>query len=457
MEHDRDEATPVVASTSGITSTRPASSPTDPRSAAGGSAPARASAVDADQGTWPPLLAGLIAALAAFVLSAIAFAVPVFALWLTAPEVGSGWDTWQEVAAITATTWLAGQGLPVVISGLTVSLLPWGLAVVPALLLFLAGRWSSRVAAATRPVHLATATLAAMIVYAGLAVGVAVWTDDPAAGLGRVIVTTGVLSFVAFGGGAMTGARLTSTVAALVPGWLRRVVAAALVSVGVLVAAAAAAVGVSLLVHAEQTHRLLMSLAPDAAGFVAIVLLSLGYLPVLIGWAVSYLLGIGFTVSSGVTISPFATVDEVTLPVFPLLGALPQSPPAGAAALPIIGLIAGVLGGYTLKRRGARGWSLLGEAFAMIAVATAVLWALLAASSGSLGSGLLAETGPIVGPALGVAALLWGVGSLIIVIPVLAAGPSGEGPAVHEEPAMPVDGFGAHDQQEGRRYGERHP
>jgi hypothetical protein len=205
-----------------------------------------------------------------------------------------------------------------------------------------------------------------------------------------------------------------------------------------------------------------MSLAPDLAGFVAIIVLSLGYLPVLIGWAVSYLLGIGFTVSSDAIISPFTSASEIALPVFPLLGAVPESPPVGAAALPVIGLIAGVLGGYTLKRRGAGGWSLLGEAAGMIGVATAALWALLVASSGSLGADLLMNIGPIVGPTLGVAALLWAVGSLIIVIPVLAAGPADPDFITVDRPHTPVAYAGsAHaasqDQQEGRLDGQHHP
>jgi hypothetical protein len=449
VEHDRDEANPVVVS--GV-----------PSSTA-------SSAIDPDQRTWPPLLAGVIAALAAFALSAIAFAIPVFALWLTAAEVGPAWDTWTEVAAITGTAWLAGQGLPVSIGGLTVSLLPWGLAVIPALLLFLAGRWTSRVGDLTRPVHLVTVTLAAVVVYAGLAVGVAIWIDDPSAGLGRVIATTGVLTLVAFGVGSMTGAGLTSSVTSALPGWFTRVISGAVVCVGVLIVAAAITVGVSMIANAEQTHRLLMSLTPDLAGFIAIIVLSLGYLPVLIGWAVSYLLGIGFTVSSGAIISPFTSASETALPVFPLLGAIPESPPVGAAALPVIGLIAGVLGGYTLKRRGAGGWSLLAEAAGMIGVATAALWALLAASSGSLGTDLLMNIGPIIGPTLGVAALLWGVGSLIIVIPVLAAGPADPDFVAVDRSKSPAARFGTDDlagnndqsgsqhQQEGRLHGQHHP
>lgn len=171
----------------------------------------------------------------------------------------------------------------------------------------------------------------------------------------------------------------------------------------------------------------------------------------------SYLLGIGFTVSSGAIISPFTSASETALPVFPLLGAIPESPPVGAAALPVIGLIAGVLGGYTLKRRGAAGWSLLAEAAGMIGVATAALWALLAASSGSLGTGLLMSIGPIIGPTLGVAALLWGVGSLIIIIPVLAAGSSDHERSVASRPATPVADIGAQVQQEGSLDGQHHP
>lgn len=375
---------------------------------------------------WPLLLTGPLAAVGAFVLTAIVFAVPVFAVWLTMPVVGPEWDTWQEVARIAGLAWMAGQGFPVTVSGLLITLLPWGLLFITVGLLLLAGRWAARTAVVATPMDALIVTLSGTVVYAGLTLAVTTWISDPGVGPGRVLLTSLVVGVASLGTGVAQGAGLLAAMRRAIPTPLRRIIAAAVVAVAVLVVAAAGAVGASLLVNADQTHRLLISLAPDAAGFAVIVLLSLGYLPVVIVWGISYLMGTGFVISSGVVISPFATPGEATLPVFPLLGALPQSPPPGAQILPVVGLVAGMLAAGVLRRRGGRGWPLLAETAGVVALATALLWALLIAASGSLGEDRLAGIGPIIGPTLGVAALLWGVGSLIIVIPALASAGTAE-------------------------------
>ena len=367
------------------------------------------------------LLTGPLAAFAAFLLVAIVFALPVFALWLTMPEVGPEWDTWQEVARIAGLAWMAGQGFPVTVSGLLITLLPWGLLAITVGLLLLSGRWAARTAAVTTLSDTMIVTLSGTVVYAGLALAVTTWVGEPGTGPGRVLLTSFAVGIAAFGTGVAQGAGLLGALRAAVPAAVRRILSAAAVAVAVLIAAAAIAVGASLVAHAEQSHRLLIALAPDAAGFAALVLLSLGYLPILVVWGMSYLMGTGFVVSAGVVVSPFSTPGEAPLPVFPLLGALPQSAPPGAQALPIVGLIAGMLAAGVLKRRGGRGWALLAESAAMVAIASGLLWGLLAAASGSLGEERLAGIGPIIGPTIGVAALLWGVGSLIIVIPALAS------------------------------------
>lgn len=418
IEHDESPAS-VDPSASGSASAGSASS----GSASSGSAVSVAP-TDAARG-WPLLLSGPLAALGAFLLTAIIFALPVFALWLTMPQVGPEWDTWQEVARICGLAWMAGWGFPVTVSGLLVTLLPWGLLAITVGLLLLSGRWAARTAAVTTLSDTLIVTLSGVVVYAGLALSVTTWIGEPGTGPGRVLLSSFAVGIAAFGTGVAQGAGQLSVLRAAVPAAVRRILSAAAVAVAVLIAAAAIAVGASVMAHAEQSHRLLIALAPDAAGFVALVLLSLGYLPILVIWGMSYLMGTGFVVSAGVVVSPFSTPGEAPLPVFPLLGALPQSAPPGAQALPVVGLIAGMLAAGVLKRRGGRGWPLLAESAAMVAIASGLLWGLLAAASGSLGEDQLAGIGPIIGPTVGVAAALWGVGSLIIMIPALASPGSG--------------------------------
>lgn len=370
---------------------------------------------------WPLILAGPVAALGAFAVSAIIFALPVFALWLTAPEVSADWDTWPEVARIAGVAWLLGQGLPVVIADVAITLIPWGLVLISAGLLLLAGRWAARVSAVGRPIEAATVGLSAAVIYSGLALAVATWISDPMTGPGRVLATTFLLALIAGGLGALVGAGLVRQTVRRLPMPVRRIAAASSAAIALLVVAGGVAVTVSLLVHSTETQRLLTSLAPDAAGFVAIALISIGYLPTMVVWGVSYILGTGFTVAEGLIIGPFAAPATGELPLFPLLGALPQQTPPGAQALPLIGLLSGLLAALILKRRGSRGWILVGEAAASLAVAAGLLLLLLLAGSGALGAGRLVDLGPLIGPSLGVASLLWVVGCLIIVLPAVVS------------------------------------
>ena len=372
---------------------------------------------------WPLILAGPLAAVAAVAMSLIVFAVPVFAIWLTAPSIGPSWDSWEEVLAIAVQVWGAAQGLPVVVGEVTITLLPWGLAIIPVGVLVLAGRWAARVSAVGRPVEAATVLAAGALAYATAATALAHWATGGFPGPGRVFLTTAALAAAALAVGVLTSAGLTRALLTRIPRGLRDVGAAATVAVGVLVIGGAVLVGVGLVLGSGEVQRMLAALAPDTAGFAAILLLSLGYLPVAVTWATSYALGTGVVAASGITVSPFAPAPVGELPALPLMAILPTTTPAGAQALPALGLLAGILAAATLRRRGAAGLRLLLHSVAVIATAAILLAGILAASSGALGGERLASLGPRIGITTGVACLLWAIGSLIIVIPGLLSSP----------------------------------
>jgi hypothetical protein len=367
---------------------------------------------------WPLAAAGPVAAVGATALSWVLFSLPVFAVWLAAESTDL---TWDQVVAIAGQVWLAAQGMPVVIFDVTISWLPWGLGMLIAALLYLAGRWAVRVSAAVRPTEVLVIAVGGAVVYAGLATAVATWIVPATGGPGRVLIVSGVLASLAMGAGAVSGARLWPQIRASIPVPLRRVLASATVALGTWIMVASLALGIALVLTSSDAHRLVAALDPDIAGVVALTIITIGYLPSAIMWAVSYLVGTGFTVVDAGVVSPFSgpvTMDGAgALPGLPLFGVIPGVASPFLQAAPVIGLVAGVLGGLVLRRRGAHGWSILGEAALAVAVACGGLFALLLASSGSLGDGRLAAVGPNLGATLGVACVLWTVGYLIVVGP----------------------------------------
>jgi hypothetical protein len=369
---------------------------------------------------WPLVAAGPVAAAGATALSWVLFSVPVFAVWLSAESTDL---TWDEVLSICGQVWLAAQGVSMSIFDIPITWLPWGLGAIIVALLYFAGRWAVRVSAATRPSEILIVVLGGALAYAGLATAVSTWVVPTSAGPGRVLVMSAGVAIVALGLGAVNGAQLRPQLLAEIPVALRRVFASATVAVGTWITVGALSLGIALVVSSSDALRLVTELDPDAAGFLALTLITIGYLPSAVMWAVSYLAGTGFTLVDSTVVSPLsgpvATDAASALPGIPLFAVIPGTAPPLLQAAPVLGLVAGLLGGLVLRRRGARGWPLLGEAALAIAIACAALAVLLRASSGSLGVDRLVAVGPNLAPTIGVACVLWAVGYLIVVGPAV--------------------------------------
>ncbi len=369
---------------------------------------------------WPLAAAGPVAAIGATALSWVVFSLPVFGVWLAADSTDL---TWDQVVAIAGQVWLAAQGMPVVVFDVTITWLPWGLGILIGGLLYLAGRWAVRVSAAARPTEVLVIVVGGAVVYAGLATAVATWIVPLATGPGRVLVVSGALASLAMGIGAVSGAHLWSQFLSAIPSALRRVCASAGVALGIWIVVAAFALGVAFVLTSSDAHQLVAELDPDIAGVIALTIVTIGYLPSAVMWTVSYLVGTGFSVVDAGVVSAFSgpvTVDGTgALPGLPLFAVIPGVASPLLQAAPVIGLLAGVLGGVVLRRRGAHGWAILGETALALALACGALIILLLASSGSLGDDRLATVGPNLAPTVGVACVLWTVGYLIVVGPAV--------------------------------------
>ncbi|MGW8885124.1 cell division protein PerM [Streptomyces sp. NPDC055749] len=194
--------------------------------------------------------------------------------------------------------------------------------------------------------------------------------------------------------------------------------------VTVLLGGGALLVGVSLVWHVQAAQDSFLALSGDWSGRLAVLLLALALVPNAAMWGAAYGLGPGFALGTGATVTPYAFEGRPALMDFPLLAAVPSPGPgtaAGWAAL-AVPLVAGlVVGRFTAGRaapaHAARDEVWSGRETVLVSLLAAVgcgagTALLTAASGGPLGTGALAEFGPVwwlVGPAAFVWTALLGV------------------------------------------------
>ncbi len=378
-----------------------------PRVTPGDAGPQAASSTST-QAPLPLVVAGALAGVAAAGLGLVLLGVPILLAWLLAPDVDQPWYVMVEVIG---GAWLAGQGLPPRIDGVTITLLPYGFGLAAGVVLVLAGRWAARASSAARPVEAFVVAATGAVGYGLSAAVVAALARAIAVPPTRALATTAAVAAVAMALGACTTPALRGQTVGRLPSAVRAAAACAGATMAGLVAASALLLGAGLVLQAAQVGVLVDLLADDLSSAILVAGLSMGYLPTVIAWCTALLLGVGVE-ASGVAL------ESAAVPAFPPLAALPVGLP-GAFALPLLAVAAGMLGGGLLRRRrctGLRG-VLTGLVASLLVGATTVLLVLL--SSGALGTARLSHVGP--DPAIAGA---WAAGLTLIGTLVVAAWPA---------------------------------
>ncbi|MCB5169994.1 DUF6350 family protein [Streptomyces bambusae] len=178
-------------------------------------------------------------------------------------------------------------------------------------------------------------------------------------------------------------------------------------------------VGASLVWHASAAQESFLQLTGVWSGRFAVLLLALALIPNAAVFGASYGLGPGFALGGSAVATPLSFAGEPALPRFPLLAALPPEGPGTPLTWAVLGIpvLAGVVvGRFAVDGDGAdtRFRDTTGTA-AGGAVVCGLLTALAAAMAGGpMGSGRLAEFGPVWWAAGG-AACAW---TLVVSVPV---------------------------------------
>jgi hypothetical protein len=368
---------------------------------------------------------GILAALWAALIGFAVAAVPLLVAWMASPDSGL---TWTQSLRIAGLLWVLAHGAPIALSGITYSLLPWGLAVIPLVLLGYGGGWAARRARVGDLREVLLLVVPGAAVYAGVVAAAAAATSEPASRISAGPAAAGalVMALLGLGWGAVRAAGLGPRlhIAPMITVMVRAGLAAAATLVGFGALAATA----SLVVHIDDAITMSQALGAGLGGGLVLLALGVAFVPVMVAWGTAYVMGAGVVIGPGITVSPFiAVTTPAQLPPFPLLAALPQEATPMAWLLPVLGVVGGVVAGVLIARRAREEVRLvrlaLAAGSAVVAGGVLGLGALLA--SGSLGDQRLAHLGP---DALTVAIL----GA---VLTVLGAAPSAIVPA---SPARPV-------------------
>lgn len=331
----------------------------------------------------------------AAVVGAAAVAAPVFAAWLAS----SPWE--QGIAGplrMSVLGWVVVHDVPVRVDGVTYSLLPWGMAAVPFVLLWSGGRWAGRISGIVSPRASMTLVAGTAGLYAG-AIGVAAWVvsaSDLRLSAPRAFLTAGLLAAGAVALGVYRGTPAGARLRQEFPEPVRVVLGAAAVGVTALLALGCALFGVGLARHFSAATEVSAALGAGAVGGIAVLALSLGYLPVMATWAVAYAVGAGVSLGPAVLAAPFNALPATALlPPLPMLAALPTRTLQWPMAPMAIGILAGLLVGWYVARSAARPApqriGLAVGASTLVGLGLAVCSAL---ARGSLGDERLANLGP---------------------------------------------------------------
>ncbi len=340
--------------------------------------------------------------------------------WIAAPK-GTLGEGVPGVFRAACQIWLAAHHAGFAIPGGRVGLLPLGLMIMPAALLYRAGLWMARDADlrvrlparlpkgtpkdkqnARRRAQLALIARAGISLaapYALLAGLIALVARNELTQPFLVEVLVGHL-VLAFAAGSVAVARTIGpwrVMVRLLPERSRSLVVGTAAAMAILLVAALVLVLGAIVVNFDDIRRLSGVLAPGFIGGVLLLLVEVLYLFNAVVWGLAYITGPGFAIGAGTLVAPTG-VKLGTVPTLPLLGALPDS---GASPVWVLGVIAipflaGAVAGVVVVRiaptptlEAAPLWG-----FACGLAAGALSGVLAALSGGPLGGARLSAVGP---------------------------------------------------------------
>lgn len=297
------------------------------------------------------LLTGALAGLGAVAAGLVILAALIGLAWIFEPAIGG---SVLGPGRLSVQAWLVGHGADVAAGGVLVAITPLGLSALLAICCWYAACWAGRRTQVDSLAQLASVLGGLMVSYTAIGLGLVLLgaTSGAEIGFGSAVPGIVALSGVVAAGGLLRTAGHGRLLHDLSSFPSRAVLSGAGAGALVLSAAGVSTVGISIGVDRAGFATLTESLAPSWSAGLGLFVLSVLLLPNAALYAVAVLLGPGFAVGAGTTVSAFA-VTLGLVPGLPLIAALPDRPavPLGALLGLAVPLLCGLIVGVVVARR----------------------------------------------------------------------------------------------------------
>lgn len=316
----------------------------------------------------PLWLQGVVELIVTALFSAIAVFAAMSAVWATK---GFGDMEFSSVAAMSAHLWLLIHGVPLDLAAAfgasagTMTLVPLGLSILPLLLCYRSGR---RLARASYEGEFLIPVLSGSVTYALISSAMYGWASphpQPLQALNAALVPLGIVVAGLMWGGyrearslsRMVGVDTAEQISQMsqysrwAGSYAWAVVRAAVVAFVALIGLGAVLLGIGILAGWSQIVATYQELHAGAVGDTAVTLLQLGFLPNLVIYAIAWSTGAGFSFGAGTSVG-LTSSDAGTLPMLPILGAVPESMGTVGLVGLLVPLAAGAIAGWWFLREG---------------------------------------------------------------------------------------------------------
>lgn len=316
----------------------------------------------------PLWLQGVVELIVTALFSALAVFAAMSAVWATK---GFGDMEFSAVAAMSAHLWLLIHGVPLDLAAAfgasagTMTLVPLGLSILPLLLCYRSGR---RLARASYEGEFLIPVLSGSVTYALISSAMYGWASphpQPLQALNAALVPLGIVVAGLMWGGyrearslsRMVGVDTAEQISQMsqysrwAGSYAWAVVRAAVVAFVALIGLGAVLLGIGILAGWSQIVATYQELHAGAVGDTAVTLLQLGFLPNLVIYAIAWSTGAGFSFGAGTSVG-LTSSDVGTLPMLPILGAVPESMGTFGLVGLLVPLGAGAIAGWWFLREG---------------------------------------------------------------------------------------------------------
>lgn len=316
----------------------------------------------------PLWLQGVVELIVTALFSAVAVFAAMSAVWATK---GFGDMEFSSVAAMSAHLWLLIHGVPLDLAAAfgasagTMTLVPLGLSILPLLLCYRSGR---RLARASYEGEFLIPVLSGSVTYALISSAMYGWASphpQPLQALNAALVPLGIVVAGLMWGGyrearslsRMVGVDTAEQISQMsqysrwAGSYAWAVVRAAVVAFVALIGLGAVLLGIGILAGWSQIVATYQELHAGAVGDTAVTLLQLGFLPNLVIYAIAWSTGAGFSFGAGTSVG-LTSSDAGTLPMLPILGAVPESMGSFGLVGLLVPLGAGAIAGWWFLREG---------------------------------------------------------------------------------------------------------